>query len=158
MWKTRNCLPYIINSVAVDGLTTQWVCVLVAMFWFHDDVIKWKHFSRYWPFVRGIHRCPVNYPHKGQWRGTAMFSLICAWINGWVNNHKAGDLRRHRAHYDVNVMIPEDFGFSTRKIKCMCAVDIEDMFEYCSKMKTTSLYEHNGINHMFALNNLYHRQ
>ena len=22
----------------------------------HDDVIKWKHFPRYWPFVRGIHR------------------------------------------------------------------------------------------------------
>ena len=21
---------------------------------FHDDVIKWKHFPRYWPFVRGI--------------------------------------------------------------------------------------------------------
>ena len=35
----------------------------------HDDVIKWKHFPRYWPFVRGIHRSPVNSPHKGQWRG-----------------------------------------------------------------------------------------
>ena len=34
----------------------------------HDDVIKWKHFPRYWPFVRGIHRSPVNSPHKGQWR------------------------------------------------------------------------------------------
>ena len=33
-----------------------------------------------------------------------MFSLICVWINGWVNNRKAGDLRRHRGHYDVNVM------------------------------------------------------
>ena len=26
----------------------------------HDDVIKWEHFQRYWPFVRGIHRSPVN--------------------------------------------------------------------------------------------------
>ena len=26
----------------------------------HDDVIKWKHFPRYWPFVRGIHRSPVT--------------------------------------------------------------------------------------------------
>ena len=43
----------------------------------HDDVIKWKHFPRYWPFVRGIHRSPVYSPHKGQWRGTFMFSLIC---------------------------------------------------------------------------------
>ena len=47
----------------------------------HDDVIKWKHFPRYWPFVRGIHRSPVNSPHKGQWRGALMFSLICVWIN-----------------------------------------------------------------------------
>ena len=46
--------------------------------------IKWKHFPRYWPFVRGIHRPPVNSPHKGQWRRALMFSLICAWINGWV--------------------------------------------------------------------------
>ena len=56
------------------------------------------------PFVRGIHRWPVNFPHKGQWRGALMFSLICAWANDWVNNRDAGDLRRHRAHYDVTVM------------------------------------------------------
>ena len=30
----------------------------------HGDVIKWKHFPRYWQFVRGIHRSPVNSPHK----------------------------------------------------------------------------------------------
>ena len=42
----------------------------------HDDVIKWKYFPRYWSFVRGIHRPPVNSPHKGQWRGALMFSLI----------------------------------------------------------------------------------
>ena len=70
----------------------------------HDDVIQWKHFPRYWPFVRGIHRSPVKSPHKGQWRGALKFSLICVWINGWVNNRKAGDLRCHRAHYDVIVM------------------------------------------------------
>ena len=67
----------------------------------HDDVIKWKHFLRYWPFVRGIHQSLVNSPHKGQWGGALMFSLICAWINGWVNNRDAVDLRHHSAHYDV---------------------------------------------------------
>ena len=67
-------------------------------------VVKWKHFLRYWPFVRGIHWSPVNSPHKGQWRRALMLSLICAWINGWVNNCEAGDLRHHRAHYDVTVM------------------------------------------------------
>ena len=67
----------------------------------HDDVIKWKHFARYWPFVRGIHRSPVNSQHKGQWRGALIFSLIYTWINGWVNNREAGD----RGHYDVTVMV-----------------------------------------------------
>ena len=72
----------------------------------HDDAIKWKQFSRYWPFVRGIHRSPMNSRHKGQWRGALMFSLICAWINGLVNNREAGDLRRHCVHYGVTVMQP----------------------------------------------------
>ena len=66
----------------------------------HDNVIKCKHFPRYWPFVRGIHRSPMNSLHKGQWRGVLMFSLICVCIN----NHEAGDLRRYRTHYDVTVM------------------------------------------------------
>ena len=70
----------------------------------HDDVIKWKHFPHNWPFVQGIHRSLVNSPHKGQWRGALMFSLICIWINYWVNNREAGDLRCYRAHYDVIVL------------------------------------------------------
>ena len=72
----------------------------------HDDVIKWKHFPHNWPFVREIHRSPVNFPHKGQWRGALMLSLIYAWINDWVNNREAGDLRRQHGHYDVIVMSP----------------------------------------------------
>ena len=38
-----------------------------------------------------------------------MFPLICVWINGWVNNREAGDLRRCRAHYDVTIMKCIDF-------------------------------------------------
>ena len=45
-----------------------------------------------------------EFPAQSQWREALVFSLIWAWINGWVNNHEAGDLRRHRAHYDVTVM------------------------------------------------------
>ena len=67
---------------------------------FHD-VTKWKHFRRHWFFVRGLPLSLVNSPHKGQWRGDLRFCLICALTNGWVNNRGAGDLRRHRAHYDV---------------------------------------------------------
>ena len=81
------------------------VIVFLCQWWrIHDDVIKWKHFPRNWPFVRGIHRSPVNSPHKGQWRGALLFSLICVWINIWINNREAGDLRRYRAQYDVIVM------------------------------------------------------
>ena len=78
---------------------------------YHDDVIKWKQIPRNWPFVRGIHRSPVNSPHKGQWRGALMFSLICVWINGWVNNGEAGDLRRYCAHCDVTVMTLTSFAY-----------------------------------------------
>ena len=87
-----NYYPYLYTSLCIHDHVA------------HDDVIKWKHFLLCWSFVRGIHRWPVNSPHKCQWRGALMFSLICAWINGWVNSRKAGDLRHHRAHYDVIVM------------------------------------------------------
>ena len=68
----------------------------------HDDVIKWKHFPRYCPFVRGIHRWPVNSPHKGQWRGVSMFSLIFALnkrlsrqLLGWWFETPSRPLLRH---------------------------------------------------------------
>ena len=41
----------------------------------HDGVIKWKHFPHRWPFVWGIHRSPMNSPHKGQWRFDIFFDL-----------------------------------------------------------------------------------
>ena len=54
-------------------------------------------------FCAGNSPVTVNSPHKGQWRGALMFSFICAWINDWVNNCEAGDLRCHRAHYDATI-------------------------------------------------------
>ena len=92
---------------SVNSVEKSWNALFILISAYghaHDDVIKWKHFPRYWPFVRGIHRSSVNSPHKGQCSGVLMFSLICARINGWANNREAGDLRRHRAHYDVIVM------------------------------------------------------
>ena len=79
-WKVEIRLLYI--SPASIGLSNN------HSYTGHDDVIKWKHFPRYWPFVRGIHRLPVNSPHKGQWHGALMFSLMYAWINRWVNNKR----------------------------------------------------------------------
>ena len=49
--------------------------------------------------------CAENSPHKGQWCGALIFSLIYAWTNGWVYNRDAGDWRRHLAHYDDTVMM-----------------------------------------------------
>ena len=98
----------------------------------HDDVIKWKHLPRHWPFVLGIVRSPINSPHKGQWRGALKFSFICARINGWVNNREAGDLRRHRAHYDVIVMKKNAFGYTCTMIACM-SVDINGDLGKCER-------------------------
>ena len=58
----------------------------------------------------GNHWSPVDSPHKGQWRGSCMFSLICARSNGGASNRDASDLGHHRAHYDVNVMAAEIHG------------------------------------------------
>ena len=93
------CLLIHIAEIACRAFIVRNCCIIK-----HDDVIKWKHFPRNWPFVREIHRSPVNFPHKGQWRGALMFSLIYAWINDWVNNREAGDLRRQNGHYDIIVM------------------------------------------------------
>ena len=72
----------------------------------HPDSSWWRHqmetFSALLALCAGY--SPVNSSHKDQWRGALMFSFFCAWINDWVKNREAGDLRRHRAHYDVTVM------------------------------------------------------
>ena len=86
------------------GANVWWSHVLWKSILNHDEVIKWTHFPRYWPFVWWIHRSPVNSLRKHQWRGALMFSFICTWTNSWANNEDVGDLRRHYAHYDVIVM------------------------------------------------------
>ena len=73
----------------------------------HDDVIKWKHFSTL------LAICAWNSPFTGEFPSQRLLtrrfdvSLICDWINGWVNNREAGDLRLHRAHNGVTVIISQ---------------------------------------------------
>ena len=99
---TRHHVTVKLRSETIDVITS-----------FHTP--WWRHqmeiFSALLPFLRGFHRSPVNYPHKGQWRGALMFTLICVWINGWVKNREAGDLKRYRAHYDVIVTMFPQKGF-----------------------------------------------
>ena len=97
-WRNDNVIYYMCSGGKVGSIFHT------TMMYYHDDVIKWKLFPLYWPFVRGIHRSSVNSPHRGQGRGALLFSLIYAWINGWVNNREAGDLRRLGAYYDVTLM------------------------------------------------------
>ena len=66
-------------------------------------------------FARNL---PVNSPHKGQWHGALVFSLICAWTNGWVNNRDACELRGYRAHYGVTVM--NKVGIPTGHVNRQC--------------------------------------
>ena len=64
----------------------------------------WRHFPLCCPFLQGSPWPPVNSHQRSKSRGALMFSLICAWVNSWVNNREAGYLRRHRTYYDVIVM------------------------------------------------------
>ena len=51
--------------VTMEKPFVKWAPGLLSyLSWFHGDVIKWKHFPCYWSSVRGIHRSPVNPPHK----------------------------------------------------------------------------------------------
>ena len=64
----------------------------------------WRHQMETFSALLAICAGNSNSPYKGQWRGALMFSLICAWISGWINNCEASDFRYYRTHYDVNVM------------------------------------------------------
>ena len=81
---SQNCPSY--------SMVTCSQLIIVPWVSWHDDVIKWKHFPRYSPFVRGNHRSSVNSP--AQWPVTRSFGVF----------FDLGDLRRHRAHYDGIVM------------------------------------------------------
>ena len=99
--------PYLVSYMMLHKISHNW-CVRFAMLCAHvsschDDVIKWKHFPCYWLFVRRIHWSPMNSPQRPLTRSFDVY-LFWAWINGWVNNREAGDLRRHSAHCDVTVM------------------------------------------------------
>ena len=73
-----------------------------------------------------------------------MFSLICVWINGWVNNREAGDLRRYRAHNDVTVM---DYGIRRLKV-------VKSIVSF--KLITVTSPEDHGVSHNRQLDSSFH--
>ena len=94
------------------------------------------------------HLCGEFTGHKGQWRGALMFSLICVWINGWVNNREAGDFRRYHAHCDVQLtnaqchMVP----ISTLWYRASWTIQLQCTFETIQEGITVSYHSthHHG--------------
>ena len=82
-----------------DHDTLKWLFMLTKIW---KNVSLWRHqmetFSALLVLLCGEFT-------EGQWRGALMFPLICARLNACVNNREAGDLRRHRTHYDIIVII-----------------------------------------------------
>ena len=124
--------------------------IAMAVYWSHepnilnkyDDVIKWKHFPPYWPFVQGTHRGPGNVPYKGQWRGALMFSLICVCINGWVNTREAGDLSGYRDHYDVIVKVNKTNVDPLQNIVVLCVYKYVNCLLYAKDRNELKLPVH----------------
>ena len=96
----RHTCMRIIRILMCLVVVWYWYCFIIMMTSSSGNIFR----PRYWSFVREIHRSPVNSPRKSQRRGALVFSLICAWTNGWVNNQDGSDSRYHHAHYDVTVM------------------------------------------------------
>ena len=116
--------PYWSVIILDIDTTKQRKSKLVVSWWRH----QMETFSALLALCAGTSPVPVNSPHKGQWRGALMFSLICAQINDSVNNREAGDLRRHRGHYDVRVMI-------FHRIYCFVFIGLTNpicVLKYCS--------------------------
>ena len=119
----RATVPYIVPSVcpcvtkshdAFGGMVSTRQAVLInchgSCEWHGCEVTTWwRHqmetFSALLAICAGNSPVTHEFPAQRPVTRTLMFSLICAWINGWVNIDEAGDLRHHRAHYDVTVMV-----------------------------------------------------
>ena len=106
-WPTPNdtCHSIVMNGKRYSCPWKIYIILHIDSFFIgkHDDVIKWKHCPRNWPFVRGIHRSPVNSPNKGQSRGALMFVFYLrlnkrlskqSW--GWWFETLSRPLWRHR--------------------------------------------------------------
>ena len=97
----------------------RWVLCTVSLD-INDYVPWWRHqmetFSALLALCAGKSPFPVNSPHKGQWRGALMFSLICVWINDWVNNHEASVFRRYRAHNFLHNFVDQSSTLSSCEI------------------------------------------
>ena len=98
---SQDCSSY--SMVRTSNMHMALVCFILL--WLYCQILADRHqmgtFSALLALCEGNSPVTVNSPHTGQWRGALMFSLICAWTSGWVNNRDTGDLTGHWDHYDV---------------------------------------------------------
>ena len=119
--------------------------------WFiHDDVIKLKHFPRYWPFCAGNSPVTGEFPSQRPVSGVWYFLRSTPKKNGSVNNRNAGDLRRHRAHCGVTLMMPPHFmrgWVQTDRNHCPDKVHSMSFREWCSSffMELTTVLHHTNL-------------
>ena len=114
-------LPFPIDGLVQDCSNSNVVTMELMQSCTEPSVCKswWRHHMDTFSALRAI--CVGNSPiHKGQWRRALMFSLICVWINGWVNSGGAGDLRCYRAHYDFIVMSFTFHAVLAEWLFCLC--------------------------------------
>ena len=78
--------------------------LVTGAWWCH----QMETFSALLAFCAGNSPVPGEFPTQRPVTHSFDNFFDLAWINGWVNNREAGDLRRYRVHYDVIVM-----GFSS---------------------------------------------
>ena len=106
------------------------------------------------PFV-AISPVTGEFPSQGQWHVALMFSFICAWTNGCANNRDAGDLRRHRAHYDVTVML---YSYTTMISAVGCQnigkwfiAIVDHNFGNSITDKCNDIYQMSGISYIYRI-------
>ena len=109
----------------------------------HDDVIKWKHFPRHCPFVRGIYRSTVISSHKGQWRGALMLSFDLRpnkWLRKqswcWWFETPSRPLCLHCNVFYPPPLMNKIYQFNPLK----AASKISDLFSPIAKLKTAMIW------------------
>ena len=112
-YNIKNVISVSVKSAHICHLPAVSVRWLSFMFPQYETISPWwRHQMETFPALLALcaGNSPVTgeFPHKDQWRGALIISLIFAGINGWVNNRGAGDSSRHRAHYDITV-VPRRF-------------------------------------------------
>ena len=101
LWKgALNC-----HDILYHGVPCRELCISQKTWWRH----QMETFSALLALCARNSPVTGDFPSQGPvTRSFDVFSLICAWINAWVNKREVDDLSRHRAHYDITLISTEE--------------------------------------------------